>query len=166
MKAETTPLVQTISMSNTSARRSQLMAASEYDAPTDEEVVRLVQAAISARNHAYAPHSHFYVGAAVLLHDGRIIEGCNVENASFSLTQCAERVAVTTAVVAGYRNFHAIAIASVGGAMPCGACRQVLAEFGMDVFVYTVDVIDGEQKMRRLSELLPDAFSNTDLTSS
>lgn len=142
------------------------MAASEYDAPTDEEVVRLVQAAISARNHAYAPHSHFYVGAAVLLHDGRIIEGCNVENASFSLTQCAERVAVTTAVVAGYRNFHAIAIASVGGAMPCGACRQVLAEFGMDVFVYTVDVIDGEQKMRRLSELLPDAFSNTDLTSS
>ncbi|TWU16664.1 cytidine deaminase [Allorhodopirellula heiligendammensis] len=142
------------------------MAASEYDAPTEDEVVRLVHAAISARNHAYAPHSHFYVGAAVLLHDGRIIEGCNVENASFSLTQCAERVAVTTSVAAGYRNFRAIAIASVGGAMPCGACRQVLAEFGMDVFVYTVDVIDGEQKKRRLSELLPDAFSNTDLASS
>lgn len=151
-------------MSSISARPQQLMAASEHDAPTDDEVMRLVQTAISARNHAYAPHSHFYVGAAVLLHDGRIIEGCNVENASFSLTQCAERVAVATSVAAGYRSFRAIAIASVGGAMPCGGCRQVLAEFGMDLFVCTVDVIDGEQKMRRLSELLPDAFSGTDLT--
>lgn len=140
------------------------MAATEYDVPSDEEVMRLVHAAISARNHAYAPHSHFYVGAAVLLHDGRVVEGCNVENASFSLTQCAERVAVTTSVAAGYRSFRAIAIASVGGAMPCGACRQVLVEFGMDVFVYTIDVIDGEQKMRRLSDLLPDAFSHTDLS--
>lgn len=150
-------------MSSISARPSELMAAPEYDAPSDDEVMRLVHAAISARNHAYAPHSHFYVGAAVLLHDGRVVEGCNVENASFSLTQCAERVAVTTSVAAGYRNFRAVAVASVGGAMPCGACRQVLAEFGMDVFVYTIDVIDGEQKMRRLSDLLPDAFSNTDL---
>src|SRR5690554_452716 len=101
-------------MSSISARPRQLMAASEHDAPTDDEVMRLVQTAISARNHAYAPHSHFYVGAAVLLHDGRIIEGCNVENASFSLTQCAERVAVATSVAAGYRSFRAIAIASVG----------------------------------------------------
>lgn len=140
------------------------MAASEYDALSDEEVARLVHAAISARNHAYAPHSHFYVGAAVLLHDGRVVEGCNVENSSFSLTQCAERVAVTTSVAAGYRSFRAVAVASVGGAMPCGACRQVLAEFGMDLLVYTIDVIDGEQKMRRLSDLLPDAFSHTDLS--
>lgn len=134
----------------------------DYETPSDEEVMRMVQAAITARDHAYAPHSHFYVGAAVLLHDGRIIEGCNVENASFSLTQCAERVAVTTSVASGYRNFRAIAIASVGGAMPCGACRQVLAEFGMDLFVYTVDVIDGSQQMRRLSDLLPDAFSDSE----
>ncbi|TWT66099.1 Cytidine deaminase [Allorhodopirellula solitaria] len=139
------------------------MSTSEYEPPADDEVLRLVQAAISARNHAYAPHSHFYVGAAVLLHGGRIVEGCNVENASYSLTQCAERVAVTTSVAEGHRNFRAIAVASVGGAMPCGACRQVLAEFGMDMAVYTVDVIDGEQKMRLLSELLPDAFSGTDL---
>lgn len=153
-------------MSLISTKSSKVMAASDYEVPTDEDVSRLVQAAIAARNHAYAPHSHFYVGAALLLHDGRIVEGCNVENASFSLTQCAERVAVTTTVASGYRNFRAIAIASVGGAMPCGACRQVLAEFGMDVFVYTVDVIDGEQQMRRLSDLLPDAFSTSDIPSS
>ncbi len=142
------------------------MVTSDSEVPTDEEVARLVQAAIEARNHAYAPHSHFYVGAALLLHDGRIVAGCNVENASFSLTQCAERVAVTTTVASGYRSFRAIAIASVGGAMPCGACRQVLAEFGMDVFVYTIDVIDGDQQMRRLSDLLPDAFSTSDIPSS
>ncbi len=152
-------------MTRSSAPPTRPVAAAEYDAPGEEEVVRLVHAAISARNHAYAPHSHFYVGAAVLLHDGRIIGGCNVENASFSLTQCAERVAVTTSVAEGYRSFRAIAVASVGGAMPCGACRQVLAEFGTDVFVYTIDVIDAEQRMRRLSELLPDAFSGNDLSS-
>ena len=137
----------------------------ELDALSDEDVLRLVQAAISARDHAYAPHSHFYVGAAVLMHDGRIIEGCNVENASYSLTQCAERVAVTSGVASGYRDFRAVAIASIGGAMPCGACRQVLAEFGIDMFVYTIDVIDGVRQMRRLSELLPDAFSTSDIPS-
>ncbi|MCM2373392.1 cytidine deaminase [Rhodopirellula sp. ICT_H3.1] len=153
-------------MSLISARTSKVMASSDLEAPSEEEVGRLGQVAISARDHAYAPHSHFYVGAAVLLHDGRIIGGCNVENASFSLTQCAERVAVTTSVANGYRSFRAIAIASVGGAMPCGACRQVLAEFGMDLFVYTIDVIDGERQMRRLSELLPDAFLTSDIPSS
>ncbi|CAD77278.1 MAG: cytidine deaminase [Rhodopirellula baltica] len=137
--------------------------ASEIDPPSDEDVQRLIQAAISARDHAYAPHSHFYVGAALLTHDGRIVEGCNVENASYSLTQCAERTAVCTAVAGGYRMFHAVAIASIGGAMPCGACRQVLAEFGSDLYVYTIDVIDGDQQMRRLSELLPDAFSTSDI---
>ncbi len=153
-------------MSLISARTSKVMANSEFEAPAEEEVNRLIQAAILARDHAYAPHSHFYVGAAVLLHDGRIIGGCNVENASYSLTQCAERVAVTTSVATGYRSFRAVAIASVGGAMPCGACRQVLAEFGMDVYVYTIDVIDGEQQVRRLSELLPDAFLTSDIPSS
>lgn len=138
----------------------------EITPPSDEDISRLVQAAIGARDHAYAPHSHFYVGAALLMHDGRIFEGCNVENASYSLTQCAERVAVTSGVAAGYRSFWAVAIASIGGAMPCGACRQVLAEFGMDVFVYTIDVIDGDRRVRRLSELLPDAFSTNDIPSS
>lgn len=145
---------------------SKMASSHEMIAPNEDDVARLVQAAISARDHAYAPHSHFYVGAALLMHDGRIIEGCNVENASYSLTQCAERVAVTSGVVAGYRSFRAVAIASIGGAMPCGACRQVLAEFGMDVFVYTIDVIDGDRRVRRLSELLPDAFSTNDIPSS
>lgn len=153
-------------MSLLSPRNTKALAASDYDLPSDDEVNRLVQSAIAARDHAYAPHSHFYVGSAVLMHDGKIIEGCNVENASFSLTLCAERVAVTSSVAIGYRSFRAIAIASVGGAMPCGACRQVLAEFGMDLFVYTIDVIDGERQMRRLSELLPDAFSAADIPSS
>lgn len=136
---------------------------SDNEAPHEDDIARLIQTAIAARDHAYAPHSHFYVGAALLMHDGRMIQGCNVENASYSLTQCAERVAVTSAVAAGYRDFRAVAIASVGGAMPCGACRQVLAEFGMDVFVYTIDVIDGDRQMRRLSDLLPDAFSTADI---
>lgn len=133
------------------------------DGPTEDELRRLVQAAITARDHAYAPHSHFYVGAALLMHDGRIIEGCNVENASYSLTQCAERVAATSAVMAGYRSFRAVAVASIGGAMPCGACRQFLSEFGLDLLVITVDVIDGSQQKRQLAALLPDAFSPSDI---
>lgn len=153
-------------MNTTSAMTASNPSASDSVSPSEEDIARLLQAAIAARDHAYAPHSHFYVGAALLMHDGRIIEGCNVENASYSLTQCAERVAVTSSVAAGYRSFWAVAIASIGGAMPCGACRQVLAEFGMDVFVYTIDVIDGDRQVRRLSELLPDAFSTSDIPSS
>lgn len=139
--------------------------APEIDPPSDDEVQRLIQAAIAARDHAYAPHSHFYVGAALLTHDGRVIEGCNVENASYSLTQCAERTAACSAVAAGHRMFRAVAIASIGGAMPCGACRQVLAEFGCDLVVYTIDVIDGDRQTRRLSDLLPDAFTSSDIPS-
>jgi len=149
-----------------SPRSAQAISHPDQEPLTDDEINRLVQTAVAARDHAYAPHSHFYVGAALLMQGGKMIDGCNVENASFSLTQCAERVAVCTMVAQGYRSFRAIAIASVGGAMPCGACRQVLAEFGMDIFVYTIDVIDGERQMRRLSDLLPDAFSTSDLPSS
>tara|TARA_R110002049_G_scaffold27321_2_gene94306 strand:+ start:544690 stop:545127 length:438 start_codon:yes stop_codon:yes gene_type:complete len=128
-----------------------------------QDVNRLVRAATEARDQAYAPHSHFYVGAALLTHDGEVIVGCNVENASYSMTLCAERVAAASAVARGYRSWRAIAIASVGGVMPCGACRQFLAEFGLDIPVYVVDVIDGERQTRRLSQLLPDAFDATSL---
>lgn len=130
-----------------------------------EDLDRLVQAAIEARDQAYAPHSHYYVGAALLMGDGQIIAGCNVENASYSLTLCAERVAAATAVARGYRAWLAIAIASVGGVMPCGACRQFLAEFGIDLLVICVDVLDGNRKARRLSQLLPDAFDGAELPS-
>ncbi len=123
---------------------------------------RLVRSAFAARDRAYVPHSQFRVGAALLLDDDQLVTGCNVENASFSLTICAERVAAAAAVAGGYRSWRALAIASVGGVMPCGACRQFLAEFG-ETEIIGVDVTDGSRRHRWLSELLPDAFSASDL---
>ncbi len=127
------------------------------------EIERLVRAAAQARDQAYAPHSHFYVGAALWIPDGEIVSGCNVENASYSLSICAERVAASTAVARGYRVFQAIAIASVGGVSPCGACRQFLSEFGLDLQVIMADVLTGARQIRRLSQLLPDAFDASNL---
>ncbi|TWU60827.1 Cytidine deaminase [Rubripirellula tenax] len=129
------------------------------------EIDRLVHSAISARDQAYAPHSHFYVGAAMLMDDGTIVCGCNVENASYSMCLCAERVAASSAVAAGHRRWKAIAIASVGGVTPCGACRQFLAEFCTDTLVVMVDVIDGARRTRNLNQLLPDAFDSSHLPS-
>ena len=93
----------------------------------------LVEAAWEAREKAYAPYSKFAVGAALLAADGRIFVGCNVENLSYGLTNCAERVAVATAVAAGLREFLAVAVVADTAVpiSPCGACRQVLAEFGV-----------------------------------
>lgn len=130
-----------------------------------QQIDRLIRAAMDARDQAYAPHSHFYVGAAILTADGEVIIGCNVENASFSMSICAERVAAASAVASGYRSWRAIAIASVGGVMPCGACRQFLSEFGGDIMVIVTDVIDGSRRTRRLSQLLPDAFDGSSLPS-
>lgn len=127
------------------------------------ELDKLVHLAISARDQAYAPHSHFYVGAAMMMDDGEFICGCNVENASYSMCICAERVAASTAVAQGYRKWKAIAVASVGGVSPCGACRQFLSEFNCNITVVMVDVIDGSRKTRRLSQLLPDAFDGSSL---
>lgn len=129
------------------------------------EVDQLIRRAIDVRDQAYAPHSHFYVGASLLLPDGEIISGCNVENASYSLSICAERVAASAAVAAGYRSWRAVAIASVGGVSPCGACRQFLAEFGVGINVILVDVLDGSRNIRKLSQLLPDAFDGSSLPS-
>ena len=130
-----------------------------------DQIDKLVRLAVDARDQAYAPHSHFYVGAAIMLFDDRILVGCNVENASYSLTLCAERVAAASAVAAGYRHWKAIAIASVGGVPPCGACRQFLAEFELDIPVIMVDVIDGSRRTAQLSKLLPDAFDGSSLPS-
>jgi cytidine deaminase len=127
------------------------------------DVEKLIRSAIDVRDQAYAPHSHFYVGAALLSHDGEIVVGCNVENASYSLSLCAERVAAATAVARGHRSWRAIAVASVGGVTPCGACRQFLAEFGGDLSVILVDVIDGSRRLRQLSQLLPEAFDGSSL---
>ena len=93
----------------------------------------LLEAAWEAKEHAYAPYSNFSVGAALLAADGRIFSGCNVENLSYGLTNCAERVAIGAAVAAGVREFLAVVVVADTGVpvSPCGACRQVLAEFGV-----------------------------------
>lgn len=127
------------------------------------EIDRLVRAATEARDQAYAPHSHFYVGASLWIPGGEIISGCNVENASYSLTICAERVAASTAIAQGHRDFQAIAIASDGGVSPCGACRQFLSEFKNDLQIIMTDVLTGARQIRRLSQLLPDAFDASSL---
>ena len=120
---------------------------------------RLFEAARAAREHAHCPYSRYRVGAALETGDGRVFVGSNVENASYGLTICAERAAVVSAVSAGVRNFRRIVIASDSEppAPPCGACRQVLAEFGSELEVESV----GPLQTRRwtLRELLPDAFT-------
>ena len=107
---------------------------------------------------AYAPYSHFLVGAALRAIDGRVFSGCNVENASFGLTMCAERVALGAAIAAGVRVFSAIAIAGPAerSAVPCGACRQVLAEFGLGLRV--IYLRDAGITVTTLGELLPETF--------
>ena len=119
----------------------------------------LCAAARAVQQHAYAPASNFRVGAAVLAEDGRIFGGCNVENASYGLTICAERAAVCAAVAAGVRNLRAVAVVTdlLEPARPCGACRQVLAEFGQQMTVYLLGHGEARQ-VTDLAHLLPDPF--------
>ena len=122
----------------------------------------LTQAALAARERAYAPYSHFAVGAAVRTISGQVYTGCNVENASYGLTVCAERTAVWNAVTAGERDLTGLAVASQTGAMPCGACRQVMAEFAADMPVVVVDG-SGNAWLTTVAELLPSSFSQEQL---
>jgi cytidine deaminase len=118
----------------------------------------LVALAKEARDKAYAPYSEFAVGAALRARSGRIYSGCNVENASYGLSVCAERVAIFEAVSAGERQFEALAVVSETLATPCGACRQVLAEFGLDTQVIVADL--GERtEVYTVRDLLPSAFT-------
>jgi cytidine deaminase len=119
----------------------------------------LRRAAFEARLNAYAPYSGFAVGAALLAEDGRIFTGANVENASYGLCQCAERSAIGAAITAGVRRFAALVIASPGTvpATPCGACRQVLAEFPPSFPVRSYADY-GEPLISDVSSLLPGAF--------
>jgi cytidine deaminase len=130
---------------------------------TPHQKRHLVAAAAGARRRAYAPYSRFRVGAALLAADGTVFTGGNVENASAGLTICAERVAVGNAVNAGAKRFVAVAIVTPGAATPCGACRQVLAEFG-DCLVICADAHQ-RRRLRewRLAELLPEAFARPSL---
>jgi len=121
---------------------------------------QLLEEAGAARRTSYSPYSRFAVGAALLTRAGRVVHGCNVENASFGLSVCAERTALWKAVSEGDREFVAIAIAAGPGATPspCGACRQVLHEFAPDLWVYWRDG-GGRIVSRRLEELLASPFA-------
>lgn len=126
---------------------------------------KLIKAALAARQNAYAPYSNYHVGAALLTADGKIYQGCNVENASYGATNCAERTAFFKAISEGERAFTAIAI--VGGmkgqdsnsfAYPCGICRQVMQEFCNTDFKIIVVKSEHEYKEYTLTELLPEGF--------
>jgi cytidine deaminase len=122
--------------------------------------MELLQAAAAARGHAYAKYSNFAVGAALLADDGTIFTGCNVENSSFGLTICAERVAMATAVATGQRSFRTLALVTERQVPPCGACLQFLAEFCGDAFPIQVASAEELDDVREftLGELLPEAF--------
>lgn len=122
----------------------------------------LVAHALEARRRAYAPYSHYQVGAAVLAADGSVTMGCNVENAAYPATICAERVALTGAIAQGQRNLVAIAVATENGGSPCGICRQVMAELGPRMTVY-VSNSAGEYRTTTVRDLLPDWFTGADL---
>ena len=123
------------------------------------DVEELVKLAAAARENAYAPYSNFNVGAALATPNGKVYTGCNVENATYGLTVCAERVALWKAISEGEREFTAVAVvtASDPPATPCGACRQLLWEFCGDVEV-TLSSTQGARESHRLADLLPHAF--------
>lgn len=131
------------------------------DRMSEEELVRLAR---QAREHAYVPYSRFAVGAAVLAADGRVFAGCNVENASYGLSCCAERVAVFKAVSEGVREIAAIAVAAdtPGPVSPCGACRQVLAEFAPEARVILANCA-GAVRATTVRDLLPGFFAARDM---
>ncbi len=124
---------------------------------------RIIARAMSIREKAYAPYSNYRVGASLLTESGDIFDGVNVENAVYSMTVCAERNAVFQAVTHGQKTFQAIAVATDNGGSPCGACRQVMTEFGPDMLVIMLDA-KGEIVLETTArELLPDAFGPKDL---
>ena len=128
---------------------------------TNEELLRL---ATEARDHSYSPYSHYRVGAALLTKDGKVYQGCNIENASYTPTICAERTAFFKAVYDGVREFSAIAIIGSGvlPAFPCGVCRQVMSEFCDENFIVVLGGPDGVKEYR-LGDLLPEMFTKADL---
>ncbi len=132
--------------------------------PGPDQIDALIEEARRTREQAYAPYSGFLVGAVVLDEDGRTFPGCNVENASYPLSVCAERTAVQRAVSEGARGLVAVAVVASGDTptWPCGGCRQVLHEFGPDMLVVS-EAPDGTREQRRLTDLLPDAFGPQDL---
>jgi len=130
---------------------------------TNEQRDVLIQKAVEAQKNAYAHYSHYFVGAALLTDTGEIFDGVNVENAVYPLTMCAERVAIFKAVSNGHKKFKAIAVVTKNGGTPCGSCRQVMAEFGVDTVVLIADTTGKLLNTYTVSELLPDSFGDADL---
>jgi cytidine deaminase len=128
----------------------------------DTDAARLLEEAREACIKSYSPYSHYAVGAAVLTNDGQIFSGTNIENASYGLTICAERIAVGNAVSAGNADIRAVAVyTNGGGAAPCGACRQFIIEFGKDIVIFFRN--GNEIIQRAIEELLPYAFTKAAL---
>ena len=126
----------------------------------DRELVKL---AAEARSKAYAPYSEYPVGAALRTESGNVFTGVNVENAAFPLSMCAERSAVFSAVTAGEKEFQAVAVATRNGGAPCGPCRQVLSEFGLETRVLIANQDQEVLKVTTVGELLPGQFGGDDL---
>lgn len=126
---------------------------------TNAERQSLIDLANEARKHAYVPYSKYPVGAAIRTKSGRLYTGVNVENAAYPQTMCAERVAIFKAVSEGESEFDVIAVVTNNGGSPCGGCRQVMAEFGLDTVVLIADGDGHLQKEMTVAELLPEAFT-------
>jgi cytidine deaminase len=132
---------------------------------TIQEKQALIDLANTARQRAYAPYSNYPVGAALRTKTGRIFTGVNVENAAYPQTMCAERVAIFKAVSEGGKEFEVISVVTDNGGSPCGGCRQVLAEFGLDTIVLMADGSGKLLKEITVKELLPEAFTPDQLSS-
>ena len=130
---------------------------------TEQEIKNLIDHAIVAREKTYSPYSHFGVGAALVCEDGSIYEGCNIENASYGLTNCAERTAIFKAVSEGRTKFKALAVVAdtEGPCAPCGACRQVMGEFNIPIII--MGNLKGDIEVVSTEALLPFSFSSTDV---
>jgi cytidine deaminase len=125
----------------------------------DHDHQTLIEHAMAVRKWAYAPYSHYNVGAALLASSGKFYDGCNVENAAYGSSICAERTALVKAVSEGERQFEAIAVVTDNGGSPCGSCRQMLAEFGLDLKVILLDKDGQVVSETTLNDILPDAFT-------
>jgi cytidine deaminase len=130
---------------------------------TDEERRLLIDLASEARRRAYAPYSNYQVGAALRTRSGRIFTGCNVENAAYPTSMCAERIAIFKAVSEGEMEFDVIAVVTSNGGTPCGGCRQVMAEFGLDTQVLIANDKGRLVQETTIASLLPGAFTPQDL---
>ena len=131
---------------------------------TNEERQELIDLGNTARQRAYVPYSNYPVGAALRTKTGRIYTGVNVENAAYPQTMCAERVAVFKAISDGEKEFEAISVVTDNGGSPCGGCRQVMAEFALDMIVLMADGSGKLIKETTVRELLPEAFTPNHLT--